>query len=153
MYYVDFCRAKTGYWVGWTQYNNATFFAAASTLDELVRRMKVKLYNKYRMSASSIIIAEKQSKVEDCPYYLMGATFLKRYWGAENVFNPGEESVCTTVDNPKHIKHKSPKQIKTMQDASLYDRVTYEEQDGKLIVYGIMKIAEYPLANEQKDVK
>lgn len=148
MYYVNFCRAKTGYWIGWTEYNNATFFTAASTLDELVHRMKVKLYNKYRMSASSIIIAEKQSNIEDCPYYLMSATFLKNYWGVENIFKPKGTAASTELVNPIPVKHRKPKQTKTMQDASLYDRVTYEEQGGKLIVYGIMKIAEYPLAKK-----
>lgn len=142
MYYVNFCRAKTGYWVGWTEYNNTTFFTAASTLDELVRRMKTKLYNKYRMSASSIIIAEKQSQVEDCPHHLMGTTFLKRYWGENNVLIKHDEESQPTIREHKRGRPKGARNI------SKYDKITYEEQNGKLIVYGIIKIAEFQLKNK-----
>lgn len=141
MYYVKFCRAPSGFWVGSVVYKNGTYFASGSTMDELHNHIAKRLYNEGRVLKTSVMIESRQSLPSEMAVEKMSKAFKTRYWYPKNV----ELASVGEIASKEPPKQKRKESEKTMA----YDHHSYEVVDGKLVVYGvihkIVKLAEYNL--------
>lgn len=137
MYYVKFCRAPSNYWVGSVMYKNGTYFVSGNTMEELYQHAAKRLYNLDRVPRSLVQIESRQSLPSEMPIDKMSKTFKTRFWLPKNV----------VLESPGEIAAKEPVVItKTEKPAKIkYDYHTYKIVNGKLIVYGVCKLAEYAL--------
>ena len=146
MYYVKFCRAPSGFWVGSVVYKNGTYFASGSTLDELHDHIAKRLYNEGRVSKTSVMIESRQSLPSEMAVEKMSKTFKTRFWYPNNVELSSSGEIASK-EPPKQKRKEAEKPMK-------YDYHTYEVVDGKLVIYGVVhkvvKLAEYNIRqNEQ----
>lgn len=143
MYYVKFCRAPSGFWVGSVVYKNGTYFASGTTLDELHNHIAKRLYNEDRVLKTSVMIESRQSLPSEMAVEKMSKTFKTRYWYPKNVELASVGEIAST-EPPKQKRREVEKPV-------VYDHHTYEVVDGKLVIYGVVhkvvKLAEYNLAN------
>ena len=143
MYYVKFCRAPSGFWVGCLVYKNGTYFASGNTLDDLYHHMHKRMYNEARILKSSIQIESRQSLPSEMPVEKMSKSFKTRYWYPKGVELASSGEIAST-EPPKQKR-------KEVEKPMAYDHHTYEVVDGKLVIYGVVhkfvKLAEYNLAN------
>lgn len=148
MYYIKFCRAPSQYWVGQVVYKNGTFFSYGRTLDHMVKNVKTRLFNHDKVSGSAIILETRQSLPSEMALDKMTQMFTTKYWlPRDNDLETKEQIIEkeTEVVEPK-VKSKPNKEVVTMS----YDKHSYEIKDGKLIVWGVVKVAEYNLGLEIK---
>lgn len=150
MYYVKFCRAPSQLWVGSVVYKNGTYFASGHTLDNLVERVKKRLYAVDRVPFTSVMLESKQSLPSEMPIQYMTKIFRKRFWLPKDLTLEKPDEIIKN-EKPKTIiaKQKRENTKETVMEQPKYEHYTYEEQDGKLIVYGFVKIAEYKLNNKK----
>lgn len=141
MYYVKFCRAPSQLWVGCTTYKNGTYFASGNTLDAMVERMKKRLYVVDRVPFSSVIIESKQSLPSEMPLQFMTKLFRTKYWNQRGVEMESQINI-----KERELPDVVVKEKKTTKPE--YSEYTYKVKDGKLVLYGFVKIAEYPLAKD-----
>lgn len=144
MYYIQFCRAPSQMWVGCVMYKNGAYFASGRTLDHMVESVKKRLYQVDRVPFSSVVLESKQSLPSELPLAKMSKIFRTKYWLPKDVELDSPNEIkgkeMTTVE-PK--KQKETKEIK--KDQQQYEYYTHKVVDGKLIVYGYVKVAEYNL--------
>lgn len=147
MYYVKFCRAPSGYWVGSVVYKNGTYFASGSTLDELHDHIAKRLYNEGRVLKTSVMIESRQSLPSEMAVEKMSKAFKTRYWYPKNV----ELSSSGEIASQEGPKKRTRMRRESTKTPVAYDHHTYEVVDGKLVIYGVVhkvvKLAEYNLAN------
>lgn len=147
MYYVKFCRAPSGFWVGCLVYKNGTYFASGSTLDELYHRMHKRMYVEGRILKSQIQIESRQSLPSEMPVEKMSKAFKTRFWYPKDV----ELSSVGEIASTEPPKKERMKRQRITEAPTVYDHHTYEVVDGKLVIYGVVhkvvKLAEYNLAN------
>lgn len=141
MYYIKFCRAPSGYWVGCLTYQNGVYWASGNTMDDLHKHMCKRMYNEGRIPTSSIIIDSRQSLPSEMPVEKMGKAFKTRYWYEKD--SMPESTVEVVKKERKTRTKKAPANV--VETPIKYDGHTYKTENGKLIVYGIVKIAEYDL--------
>lgn len=143
MYYVKFCRAPSGYWVGSVVYKNGTYFASGTTLDELHNHIAKRLYNEGRVLKTSVMIESRQSLPSEMAVEKMSKTFKTRFWYPRDVELASSGEIASK-EPPKQKRREVEKPV-------VYDHHTYEVVDGKLVIYGVVhkvvKLAEYNLAN------
>ena len=143
MYYVKFCRAPSGFWVGSVVYKNGTYFASGSTLDELHNHISKRLYNEGRVLKTSVMIESRQSLPSEMAVEKMSKAFKTRYWYPKNVELASSGEIASK-EPPKQKR-------KAVERPMAYDHHTYEVVDGKLVIYGVVhkvvKLAEYNLQN------
>lgn len=143
MYYVKFCRAPSGYWVGSVVYRNGTYFASGSTMDELHNHIAKRLYNEGRVLKTSVMIESRQSLPSEMAVEKMSKAFKTRYWYPKNVELASSAEIASK-EPPKQKRKEAEKPV-------VYDHHTYEIVDGKLVIYGVIhkvvKLAEYNLGN------
>lgn len=152
MYYIKFCRAPSQYWVGQVVYKNGTFFSYGRTLDHMVKNVKTRLFNFDKVPASSIILETRQSLPSEMALDKMTQMFTTRYWLPRNNDLETKETIIekeTEVVEPE-VKTKAKRKQKTEEATMSYDKHSYEIKDGKLIVWGVVKVAEYNLGLEIK---
>ena len=152
MYYVKFCRAPSQMWVGSVVYKNGTYFASGRSLDHMVDRIKKRLYAVDRVPFSSIQLESTQSLPSEMPIKFMTKLFRTKYWLPKDVVMPTPDSI---IKNEKvEPKHKPKPVVKELAEPVVvepkYVYHTYKVENGKLIVYGHVKIAEYSLETETK---
>lgn len=154
MYYVKFCRAPSQLWVGCVVYKNGTYFASGSTLDKLMTNVKTRLYQVDRVPFSSVVLDSKQSLPSELPTHLMSKRFKKTAWYPSSVEIGESQEIITmekqeelTKENKMMKKQKQPTEIQNLNIV----KHQYEERDGKLIVWGVIKVAEYNLSNVNND--
>lgn len=157
MYFVKFCRAPSQYWVGCTVYKNATYFSSGRTLDELVSHVKQRLYQVGRVPASAVLIESQQSLPSEMPTEKMTKIFKSKFWYPRDN-KPSSVSSIIEEESDKPTTKTRGKQMKIKEQEIKYEKHTYRVENGKLIVYGYVKVAEYELAtvsilnkNEQPD--
>lgn len=147
MYYVKFCRAPSGFWVGSVVYKNGTYFASGSTLDEMHTHIAKRLYNEGRVLKTSVMIESRQSLPSEMAVEKMSKAFKTRFWYPKDVDLPSVGEIAST-EPPKQGRIKRQRIDDT---PTVYDHHTYEVVDGKLVIYGVVhkvvKLAEYNLAN------
>ena len=146
MYYVKFCRAPSGFWVGSVVYKNGTYFASGSTLDEMHTHIAKRLYNEGRVLKTSVMIESRQSLPSEMAVEKMSKAFKTRFWYPRDV-ELASSSDIASQEKPK----KRMKQQRLAESPVAYDHHTYEVVDGKLVIYGVVhkvvKLAEYNLQN------
>lgn len=143
MYYVKFCRAPSGFWVGSVVYKNGTYFASGTTLDELHNHISKRLYNEGRVLKTSVMIESRQSLPSEMAVEKMSKAFKTRFWYPRDVELASSGEIASK-EPPKQKRREVEKPM-------VYDHHTYEVVDGKLVIYGVVhkvvKLAEYNLAN------
>lgn len=143
MYYVKFCRAPSGFWVGSVVYKNGTYFASGATMDELHNHIAKRLYNEGRVLKTSVMIESRQSLPSEMAVEKMSKAFKTRYWYPKNV-ELASSSEIASKETPKQKR-------KEVEKPMVYDHHTYEVVNGKLVIYGVVhkvvKLAEYNLGN------
>lgn len=140
MYIVEYCRAPSKLWVGKVVYNNGTYYSYGRTLDHLIKNAKNNLYVKARVSQSSVILASNQTPTENFETKYMSKIFHTRYWVDKNGYN----STAPVVKSVDTHNRETPQ---------TYDSYDYKIIDGKLVVYGIVKVAEYNLSKTEVETK
>lgn len=140
MYIVEYCRAPSKLWVGKVVHNNGTYYSYGRTLDQMVKNIKNRLYSRARVSQSSVILASNQTPTERFETKYMSKIFHSKYWVDKNGNNP-TRPVATSVDTPN------------CENTQTYDSYEYKVVDGKLIVYGVVKVAEYNLTKTEVETK
>lgn len=154
MYYVKFCRAPSGFWVGCLVYKNGTYFASGNTVDNLHHRMHKRMYVEARILKSQIQIESRQSLPSEMPVEKMSKAFKTRFWYPKNVELSSVGEIASQEEPKKRVKQPRP-----VETPAVYDHHTYEVVNGKLVVYGVVhkvvKLAEYNLANvpSSSDIK
>lgn len=132
---VKFTKNPDGtLWIGWTEYENGTYFASGHTLDNLVYRMKQCLYNKKRVPFSQVWLDTKQSTKGDVPVDLMTKMFRTKYW-RDGLRTPAQ-SVQATSTTEKSVEQKV---FSRDLGEVKYDYYEYKVKDGHLVVYGILR--------------
>ena len=146
MYYVKFCRAPSGFWVGSVVYKNGTYFASGSTLDELHNHIAKRLYNEGRVLKTSVLIESRQSLPSEMAVEKMSKAFKTRFWYPKNVELSSVGEIASQEEPKKRMKRQ-----RLAETPMEYDHHTYEVVDGKLVIYGVVhkvvKLAEYNLQN------
>lgn len=141
MYYVKFCRAPSGFWVGSVVYKNGTYFASGSTLNELHNHIAKRLYNEGRVLKTSVMIESRQSLPSEMAVEKMTKAFKTRFWYPRDVELASSGEIASQ-EPPKQKR-------KFVERPEVYDHHSYEVVDGKLVVYGVVhkvvKLAEYNL--------
>lgn len=136
MYIVEYCRAPSKLWVGKVVHNNGTYYSYGRTLDQLVKNIKNRLYTKARVPQSSVILASKQTPTENFETKYMSKIFHTKYWIDKNWSTSPAPVVESNSETPQ-----------------TYDSYDYKVIDGKLVVYGIVKVAEYNLNKTEVETK
>ena len=144
MYYVKFCRAPSQLWVGCTTYKNGTYFASGNTLDKMMQAMKNRLYTVDRVPFSSVVLESKPCLHSEMPLQYMKKAFKTRFWNPKG-YEPQDsrEIMEKEMTENKVIVEKPQKQK--------YDKYIHKVENGILIVYGFVKVAEYPLAKTESN--
>lgn len=153
MYYVKFCRAPSQMWVGSVMYKNGTYFASGRSLDHMVDRIKKRLYAVDRVPFSSVQLESTQSLPSEMPIQFMTKLFRTKYWLPNDVIMPKPETIIKNEkaeSKPKPVV-KEPVTPVVVEPKYVYH--TYKVENGKLIVYGHVKIAEYKLETETKNME
>ena len=155
MYYVKFCRAPSQMWVGSVMYKNGTYFASGRSLDHMVDRIKKRLYAVDRVPFSSVQLESTQSLPSEMPIQYMTKLFRTKYWLPNDVVMPKPETI---IKNEKAESKPKPKPVVKEPVAPVivepkYVYHTYKIENGKLVVYGHVKIAEYNLETETKNME
>lgn len=140
MYIVEYCRAPSKLWVGKVVYNNGTYYSYGRTLDQMVKNIKNRLYHRARVSQTSVILANNQTPTESFETKYMSKIFHSKYWVDKNGNNP-TRPVTTSVDTSNS------------ENTQTYDSYEYKVIGGKLIVYGVVKVAEYNLTKTEVETK
>ena len=144
MHIVEFCRAPSKLWVGKVVHNNGTYYSYGHTLDQMVKNIKNSLYNKARVSQRSVMLASNQTPTENFETKYMSKIFRSKYWVDKNGNNPTRPVVKPMVKPV--VAHKR-------KNTQTYDAYEYKVIDGKLIVYGVVKVAEYNLTKTEVETK
>lgn len=150
MYYIKFCRAPSQYWVGQVVYKNGTFFSYGRTLDHMVKNVKTRLFNFDKVSGSSIILETRQSLPSEMALDKMTKKFTTKYWLPRDNNLETKEQIIEKETEIVKPKAKTKVKQKTEELTMSYDKHSYEIKDGKLIVWGAVKVAEYNLGLEIK---
>ena len=87
-----------------------------------------------------MILASNQTPTERFETKYMSKIFHSKYWVDKNGNNP-TRPVATSVDTP------------SCENTQTYDSYEYKVVDGKLIVYGVVKVAEYNLTKTEVETK
>lgn len=159
MYYVKFCRAPSQMWVGSVVYKNGTYFASGRSLDHMVDRVKKRLYAVDRVPFSSVQLESTQSLPSEMPIKYMTKLFRTKYWLPKDVVMPKPETIIKNEKAELKPKSKSkPKPAVKEPVAPVvveqkYAYHTYKVENGKLVVYGHVKIAEYNLETTTKSME
>lgn len=140
MYIVEYCRAPSKLWVGKVVHNNGTYYSYGRTLDQMVKNIKNHLYTRARVSHSSVILASNQTPTERFETKYMSKIFHSKYWMDKNG-NNSTKPMVKSVDAPN------------CEITQTYDSYEYKVIDGKLIVYGVVKVAEYNLSKTEVETK
>lgn len=119
-------------WIGWAEYENGTYFASGRTMDKLVARMKMVLWSSKGVSARQVYLDTKQSSEYDAPVEKMSNMFRGKYWKSNRAPSyPTSIAVVPLGTTPVSEKKNTPTPV--------YDYYEYKVNDGRLVVYGIMR--------------
>ena len=121
----------------------------------MVDRIKKRLYAVDRVPFSSVQLESTQSLPSEMPIQYMTKLFRTKYWLPNDVVMPKPETI---IKNEKAEQKPKPKPVVKEPVAPVvvepkYVYHTYKVENGKLIVYGHVKIAEYDLETTTKNME
>lgn len=170
MMLVKFCYIeKTGRYVGWSVYNNGTYYSSGDTLDKLLKNLGVNL--RYRCNIHEVTILDtKPSPQSEIPISVMSKMFVsenildkharktkKKKAAAlklldretlENNLRAMAEKIASEEAEPVAAQEEVAKTVLPTPSAdSEYDYKVVEDENGKrLVIFELVKVAEWKLA-------
>jgi len=141
--YINYALAPSGLYVGWTFYENGIYYASHRTLDGVIQGVKHQLYLAKKVSYRGYSVAMSATPKEQVPIEKMKQAFLTRaYWGKKTVEKLTPEQIAY---NKKIGLFDKKEPEKTEEPKVEYDYYDYQIEDGKLVVFGCKKVAEYAI--------
>lgn len=177
MLMVKFCYVeRSGRYVGWTQYNNGTYYASGDSLDKMMKNLQVSL--KYHHNVDEVAVLDSKPSSEfEIPVYLMdkkfvtpnikgihpkkerekkrkiseakkGLKLLDRETLEKSLREMADDYVINGVkEEPKEEVVVENKPIVVQKEDREYDYKIVEDEDGKrLVIFELVKVAEWKLA-------
>lgn len=131
---VKFTKNPAGdLWIGWTEYENGTWFASGRTLDMLVKRMKVRLWTDKHVSMRQVYLDTNKSNITDVPVDKMTKVFRTKFW--RDYQRTAEQSL-----EQKPVEKPAEQKVFSRDLGEVkYDYYEYKVKDGHLVVYGILR--------------
>lgn len=168
MLLVKFCFIeKTQKYIGWTMYNNGTYYASGDTLDFMIKNLHVNMRYHYGID-ETYELDTKPSPQSEMPVRIMNKKFIttailggdktkqtmKRFAKATGLKLLDRE---TLEHNLRKMEKKKAEPVAKenveKSEFNIYDYYESETVNGELIVYGIRRaeVARFTLAPTQKN--
>lgn len=144
--FINYTLAPSGLYVGWTYYENGIYYASHRTIDKMIYGVKHQLYLAKRVSYRGYNVALSPTPKEEVPIDKMKQAFLTRaYWGQKTVQKLTKEQMEYNKKIGLLDKKEEPKAEPVEEPKVEYDYYDYQIEDGKLVVFGCKKVAEYAI--------